>query len=115
MNNSSQNALPQDQGKVISIVSYITIIGTVLAYFLNQKDQSRLASFHIRQSLGITVTGFVLGLLGYIPFIGAFLSAIGGLLVFILWIMGLISAVKSEVKEVPLLGAYYQKWFAQVS
>ena len=31
---------------------------------------------------------------------------------FILWIMGLIAAVNGQQKPMPVVGEYYQKWFA---
>ena len=36
------------------------------------------------------------------------------LFVFVLWIIGLISAIQEEKKELPLLGNHFQKWFANL-
>jgi hypothetical protein len=35
-----------------------------------------------------------------------------GIGLFVLWLMGLVSALKGEMRPVPLLGEHYQKWFA---
>ena len=40
------------QGKTTAVVAYITIIGTIIAYFMNLEPKDRLASFHIRQAFG---------------------------------------------------------------
>ena len=51
-----------EKGKNAAIVSYITIIGSVIAIFMNQdENKSEFASFHIRQGLGIFLTFFLLG------------------------------------------------------
>ena len=50
------------KGKQAATVSYLTIIGTVIAIFMNQEEsKSEFASFHIRQALGIFLTFFLLG------------------------------------------------------
>lgn len=89
--------------KVIAIVSYITIIGWIIALVLN-KPKSEFASFHIRQVLGIFLLGIVLSI---IPFI----NMIAWIVPLVLWILGLISAIQGEKKPVPIVGDYFQDWF----
>jgi hypothetical protein len=38
-----------------------------------------------------------------------------GIGVLILWIIGLIGAIKGEEKPVPLLGEQFQEWFRNIS
>ncbi|MCP4883585.1 MAG: hypothetical protein GY908_07320 [Flavobacteriales bacterium] len=107
-----QNQSVED-GKVIAIVSYITVIGTIIAFIMNQNKQNYFASFHIRQAIGI----FLLGLL--VNFINRFsnfdfIDMILGIGVFILWIIGLIGAIKGEEKFVPFLGEQFQEWFRNI-
>ena len=79
-----------NKGKQTAIVSYLTIVGSIIAIFMNQEEnRSEFASFHIRQALGIFLTFFLLGYpVGY----------------FDNWING-------EMKIVPFLGEIYQKLF----
>ena len=95
----------KDNGKNVAIISYITIIGWVIALIMNQdKKKTELGSFHIRQTLLI----FIIGILAsWIPIVGWVVS----ILVFILWIIGLIGAIKGEKKLVPLIGPLAQDWF----
>lgn len=96
--------------KTISIISYITIIGWIIALVMNNPKQS-LASFHIRQMAGILIFGIALSLLNYVPMMGGLLRSIGGILVFIMWILGFISAIQGEEKPIPIIGEYFQDWF----
>lgn len=95
--------------KTISIISYITLIGWIIAIVMNNPKQS-LASFHIRQMTGILISGFALSLLNYLP-MGNVLGSVGGILVFVMWILGFISAVQGEEKPIPVVGEYFQQWF----
>lgn len=96
--------------KVVAIVSYITIIGWIVALVLNN-PKSDFGSFHVRQSLGIFLLVFASGVVMIVPVIGWIAGVAGYILAFVMWILGLISAVQGEKKLVPLLGAQFQEWF----
>jgi uncharacterized membrane protein len=103
--------------KTISWVSYITIIGWIIAFiqYGNTNPKSSLATFHLRQSFGIMVTSFALyfGLMivaAIVPFVSLLLSVVW-LIILVLWILGLIAALNGEEKPVPVVGPMYQQWF----
>ncbi|WP_407524505.1 hypothetical protein PDL71_01665 [Lacibacter sp. MH-610] len=103
--------------KTISWVSYITIIGWIIAFvqYGNTNPKSSLATFHLRQSFGIIVTGFALyvglAVLGIaVPFMFRIFSLVW-IVMLVLWILGLIAALNGEEKPVPVLGPMYQQWF----
>ena len=100
-----------EKGKQTAIVSYLTIIGSVIAIFMNQEEnRSEFASFHIRQALGIFLTFFLMGYpIGY--FDNWMVSASFWIFIFILWVYGFITCLNNETKMVPFLGAFYQKVF----
>lgn len=121
MEPTNNNAAPaQDPGKTVAILSYITLIGLIIAFVMNgdQKNKSELGAFHLRQALGIYLTGFSMMIASLIflmiPFIGwlisilIYISYIG---IFIFWILGLIGAVNENRKPVPVLGDLYQNLF----
>ncbi len=92
--------------KVTGIVSYIAIIGWVIAYMAGDKEG---AKFHLNQSLVINLCNLVHSLLlstilNYIPLVGPIVSAVISLLLLVCWILGLVYAIKEEDKEVPVLG-----------
>jgi len=93
-----------NEDKTIAIVSYITIIGWVIALILHNNDKTELGAFHLRQTLGLYLTGIIFA---FIPIVGWFLNIV----VFVFWILGLIAAVNGELKPVPLVGDFYQNIF----
>jgi len=96
--------MAKDQSKLVAILSYITLIGWIIALILNMQKKTELGSFHIRQALLLMIAGIILT---WIPIIGWILAIV----VFIFWIMGLVYAIQGQMKEVPLIGSYAQKWF----
>lgn len=100
-----------EKGKTTAIVSYFTIIGSIIAIFMNQDDsKSEFASFHIRQALGIFLTFFLLGYpIGY--FDSWMITSSFWVFVFILWIYGFLGVLSGEKRIVPLVGAFYQNMF----
>lgn len=104
--------------KTTGIVSYLTWVGLLIA-FLTRKEKTEYTSFHLRQSLGITVFSFAIGIIVYI--LSAVLGNLGGMmgwalyvLVIIMWVIGFIGAVQGEKKLVPVLGDKFQEWFKGV-
>ncbi len=92
-----------EEGKTIAIIAYITWIGLLIAFIMNNDKKNNFAKYHIRQSLLLVLASF----LAMIPLIGW----VWGIFIFVLWVMGLISAINGEEKEVPILGKYAQEWF----
>jgi len=95
-----------DEGKAIAVISYITWVGLIIAIVLNMDKKNEFAKFHIRQSLLLMIAAIP----AFIPFIGW----IWGVFIFILWILGLISAINGEKKEVPVFGPLAQDWFKSI-
>ena len=88
--------------KTTDIVSYITVIGWIIAYFVGDKEESK---FHLNQALVLNIVGIILSFLQRIfsGFLGTLFSLVG-IVLFILWLIGLIAACKGEDKPVPILG-----------
>ncbi len=91
--------------KVKAIVAHITLIGWIVALVLNQgENKTELASYYIRQMLGLMIASFVLG---FIPII----NLVIWLVFLVFWIMSLLGALNGEKKPTPYLGDYFQDWF----
>lgn len=102
------------EGKNIAIISYITIIGLIIAFVMNSDKKDPFATYHIRQSLGLALTGLAIGVVGMIPILGWIISVVGTLLLIYLWIMGLMNAINGKQKPVPWLGEKYAEWFKNI-
>ena len=87
---------------LVAVISYFTLIGWVVAMVIYDKHQSSLASFHLRQSLGLIITGALLSL---IPLVGWLLI----IAVIVAWAIGLYSAIQGQEYKVPLFGDFYQR------
>lgn len=101
-------------GKSIAILAYITAIGFILAIVMNTDRKNSFIAYHIRQSLGLILLFIVVWLV--LIFLNFMISipVLNWLLyagVFVLWVLGLLSAIQGEKKPVPLLGEKFQLWF----
>ncbi len=102
-----------EQGKTIAIISYITFIGTIVAFIMNSSKKNNFASFHIRQMVGLVllslINGFVIGS------ISSMISMVISIGLLVLWIIGFIGVVQGETKKIPILGEYFQDWFKGIA
>lgn len=87
--------------KTTSWVSYLSWVGWLIAYFTGDKEG---AKFHLNQSLVIMIFSTGSMMVGVIPVLGWIVAPIVGIFSFVCWIIGLISAINQEEKEVPLIG-----------
>ena len=99
-----------DEGKTLALVAYLTLIGTLVAFFMNQEKRNAFTSFHIRQALG-------LGLL-YIA-IGYIVSSLDSMMVSmsfwiffsVLFLYGIFGAITGKANKIPILGDFFQNLF----
>ncbi|CAM2903046.1 DUF4870 domain-containing protein [Rariglobus hedericola] len=123
MSNSPFTVTPEtavvQEDRTVAILSYITIIGFIVAIVMHNGKKTALGAFHLRQVLGLIVAGFAvwigLMIIAFIPLIQllnvVLIPVVGiGFLVFAL--IGLIAAASGQQKPVPVIGEHFQKWFA---
>ena len=98
------------EGKTTALVSYITIIVSIIDIFMNIESKNEFARFHIRQAFGIHILFYSLGIL--VTYFDSWLASMG-FYIFVtrLWIYGFIAAVQLRKATVPLIGTHFQKWF----
>ena len=111
MESIENNTVTTSEGKNVAIIAYITIIGLIIAFVMNNDKKNEFAKYHIRQSLGLALTGLGLGLIGMIPILGWIINIIGIFVLLYMWIMGLVNAINGQEKPVPILGDKYLEWF----
>lgn len=103
--------------KTLSIISYITIIGWVIAYLQYNKLENKdsLTKFHLKQSLGIAIIGILLSvaltIIGMVvPTLASILS-LANLAIVVLWVLGIINANNEQEIPVPVVGAMFTNKF----
>ena len=104
--------------KTLSIVSYITIIGWLIAFFAGKDKADDLLKYHLKQSLGLAIVNIVFNIaimivVAIIPSL-AFLSYIG-LVFFVLMIIGIINAANSVKKPLPIIGNMFEDKFSFIN
>ncbi len=107
MNNNTIN-----DGKTAAIISYLWWIGLLIAFIMNNSKRNSFTSFHIRQSIGLSLISLASGLLVNfgIPLVGTiFFWGYFAFLVF-----GILTAIKGETKPVPFIGDLFQDWFKNI-
>lgn len=103
-----------EEGKTIAIIAYITIVGLLIAFIMNNDKKNAFAAYHLRQSLGLGITGLALSIINVIPILGWIVSILGTIFLIVLWVMGLMSALNGKEKPVPVLGEKFQEWFKNI-
>ncbi len=113
------------EDKTVAIISYLTLIGFIVAIIIHMNKKTKLGAFHLRQMLGFMLTSVAgsicISILAYVIF-GVLkfydlltlihLILVGfWFLIIVLWIMGLIAAINGQMKPMPVVGPLYQKWF----
>lgn len=101
-------------GKLMAILAHMTILGCIVAIFMNLEPKNKFAGFYIKQAFGVhlffyavaAIIGGFDSLLISVPFYLSF---------FVLWIYSFIGAVTQNVNVLPVVGGYFQKWFNQLS
>ena len=103
-----------EEGKTIAIIAYITIVGLLIAFIMNNDKKNAFAAYHLRQSLGLGITGLALSIINVIPILGWIVSILGTIFLIVVWVMGLMSALNGKEKPVPVLGEKFQEWFKNI-
>lgn len=99
------------EAKKIAVIGYITIIGLVIAFVMNNEKKLDFAKYHIRQSVGLCVSGLALSLIGIIPILGWIVNIVGIFVLLYMWFIALMNAINEKEKPVPFLGKKFEVWF----
>jgi hypothetical protein len=110
-----------DNGKTVAILSYLTILGFIIALSQHNSNKTELGAYHLRQSLGVFLGAIGLSILAGIA------STMGRDADIFLMIVMLVSlgfgvssiisffnAVSGKIKPAPFLGEQFEKWFEKL-
>lgn len=101
--------------KTISILSYCTLLGWLIAFFGGRDQRDDLSRFHLKQGLGLMIISFIFGIIvniiAVISLSLATLIGYVGIVFFILMIIGIINAANETKKALPLIGGMFTHKF----
>jgi uncharacterized membrane protein len=105
------NITPEEieQGKTMAVVAYLIFFIPLL---MDDMRKNKFVMFHTEQAIVVFIVnlaGIILGSIGSMFCIGAILYLLC-LFAFVLAIMGIINALNGQVKPLPLVGAYGEKF-----
>jgi uncharacterized membrane protein len=104
--------------KTLSIVSYIGLIGWLIAYFMGKEKSDALLKFHLKQSLGLAIVGILFSVaLNIVAIVVPALAILGmlSLVILVLWVIGMINAANAAQKPLPLIGKMFEDKFAFIN
>lgn len=119
---ASPAVVPQVEDKTVAIFAYLTLVGFIVAIFLNNgAKKNELGQFHLRQALGLWMILFAVVLvlvllgvftLGFLVPVIVLLYWLSIVAVFALAVIGLIDAINGRMKPIPVVGKLIQQKLA---
>jgi uncharacterized membrane protein len=104
--------------RTLSIISYITLIGWIIAYISGKEKADALLKYHLKQSLGLAIINILFALaLNIIAYVVPALSFLGlaGYVLIVFWILGIINAANGAERPVPVFGKIFENKFAFIA
>lgn len=103
-----------NKDKTLSVVAYITIIGVLFAFYLNQDKKNQMVFFHVRQSLGLWLLYFIIGYMvsGFDNFMISYTFWIA---FSVLFLYGIFGAISYKAYKIPLIGGLFQNIFKNIN
>ena len=91
-----------NDNKILAALSYLSWL--VLIPLLVSK--SRFVKFHANQGLILFIASFIVGVVAVIPILGWLVSFVGGIVTFVLAIIGIVNVVNGKAKQLPIIGKF---------
>lgn len=92
-----------EDNKVMALLAYI---GFLFLVPLLAAKESKFARFHTNQGIVLFIAELILSIVAIIPILGWIVSTVGGIILFVLTILGIVNAVQGKAKELPIIGKF---------
>ena len=80
----------------LATISYLTLIGFLIALIQNQSKKEAFTRYHLVQSLGLILTAIALSIIAIVPILGWIIYIIGIFLLLYMWVVSLMNAIKGR-------------------
>jgi len=102
-----------EDGKTLGIVAYLTLFGTLIAFFMNQDKRNPFTSFHIRQALGLGLMYIAIAFV--VSSLDSMMISMSFWIFFsVLYFYGLFGAITEKMNKIPILGDIFQNVFKSI-
>lgn len=107
---SSSPSPSSGSGKNIgmAVLCYLGIL--IIVPLLTDAKNDAFVKFHIKQGLVLIIASIAMSIINVVPVIGQIVAIVGGLVVFVLWIIGLINAASGKEVPLPIIGQFGDKF-----
>jgi len=97
-----------EKNKLMAIIGYIIPILFFIPLLNEESKKSPFAKFHANQQLVLLISAIAVNIVGtIIPILGWFIILpIGSIILLVVAIIGIINAVKGEMKKLPIIGGF---------
>lgn len=103
-----------ESGKNMAIASHLTILGCMIVIFMNIEPKNKYTGFYIKQTFGLHLMFYIFAY--FVSNIDSFFASVPFYVCFIvLWFYSFLGAVQGEIRVLPGVGGYFQKWFDKLS
>lgn len=93
------------KGKTMAVVSYITVIGLLIAYLVNSSTGNEFTSFHIGQSVRVVLLGLANYVMSFLlPASLGFIITLISMGILVLAIIGIVNAANGKAVPLPVIG-----------
>jgi uncharacterized membrane protein len=107
---SISSAGPSDDKVFAFLGVFLTVIGFIIV--LLAKKDSKYAMYYAKQGLVLFIAWMIAWVIGFVTMfilIGFIVMPILYIIVFILWIIGIVYSLSGEMKPIPIIGKYADK------
>ena len=87
-------------------IAYITIIPAILFLLIDPYKDKPFVKFHCFQCLGLALVWICLHVILIIPFLGWLVYIVGGITLFVMWLICILKASQGGAFKLPLIGKF---------
>ena len=102
-----------EEGKTLGLVAYLTLFGTLIAFFMNKDKGNPFTAFHIRQGFGLGLLYIIIGF-AITAFDSWMITYSFWIFFSVLYVYGIFGAVTGNLNKIPLLGDLFQNVFKSI-
>lgn len=96
---------PADNSKLYSILAYVLILWLVGLFAAPEKDNPFVKD-HVNNGIILTIIGFVVSGLGFIPVVGGIIAWLGGIVLLGVAIVGIVMAAQDKPFNIPVISDF---------